>query len=362
MSLRMGRVAKVLTGLILFAGLLFWGGQWLHFRMTHVYVVDARVSTDMISVASRLPGWVSKLPVMEGDKVEEGQLLAEIDSADARLNLEILDASQLALEAERARIEAELDLIVATDESRVDMARKKLAGAIALVDQQRLALAKATEDLTRLQGMTENAMVSAQQLADLRYLKERARVSLRRGEADLASAEAALADAEAQKLKQKVLARQLDAVDAQLLELAAQYRRRQLGVKDRQIRSPINGVIARAFIDAGEYVQSGQNLLMVHAVDDVWIEANVKETELARVEPGQPASIHVDAFPDTEFSGRVERIGSAATSEFALLPSPNPSGNFTKTTQRIPLRISIDEADKRLRPGMMVEVSIDVDD
>lgn len=358
MTIRMGSGIKVLAGLILVGGLLFWGAQWLHFRMTHVHVIDARVATDMVSVASRLPGWIAQLSVMEGDRVEQGQMLVEVDSADARLNLDILEASRQALRGERAQLEAELDLMIALDENRVDMAQKALASAAVLVDQQNLALDKTSEDLTRLQGMTENAMVSAQQLADLRYLKDSAQVELRRAESELASAEAALAEAEARKLNQKVLARRLDAVDARLQELAAKYRRSQLAVKDHQIRSPIDGVVARTFIDSGEYVQSGQNLLMVHDIDAVWVEANVKETALAKVEPGQPVSIVADAYPETVFTGRVERIGSAATSEFALLPSPNPSGNFTKTTQRIPLRISFDEPDKRLRPGMMVEVSI----
>jgi membrane fusion protein (multidrug efflux system) len=362
-----GLAIKVILVLILVAGLVFWVGQWLHYRLTHVHVVDARVTTDMVSVASRLPGWVSQLQVMEGDQVEKGQVLAEVNSTAARLELDVLEAGRQALKGERAQIEAELNLMVAVDDNRVIMAQKELDTATVLVEQQALSLTKANEDLTRLQGMT-NAMVSAQQLANLRYLTDNARVALRLGEAERASAQAVLADAEAQKLKQKVLARQLDAVDARLQELSAKYRRRQLDVEDRHIRSPITGVVARTFIDAGEYVQPGQNLLMVHAVEDIWIEANVKETALAKVVQGQHVSIAVDAYPGTGFSGRVERIGSAATSEFALLPSPNPSGNFTKTTQRIPLRIALenppgsDSADHRLRPGMMVEVSIDVVD
>ena len=92
----------------------------------------------------------------------------------------------------------------------------------------------------------------------------------------------------------------------------------------------------------------------------MWIDADIKETKLTSLKPGQPVEISVDAFPYRHFSGRIERIGAAATSEFALLPSPNPSGNFTKITQRVPVRIAVHQPDDDpLRPGMMVEVDID---
>jgi membrane fusion protein (multidrug efflux system) len=94
----------------------------------------------------------------------------------------------------------------------------------------------------------------------------------------------------------------------------------------------------------------------------VWVDANVKETDFARVKLGAPAAVTVDAYPSVAFQGEVARLGEAATSQFALLPSPNPSGNFTKITQRLPIRIAIEQRDGLLRPGMMVEVSVDVVD
>jgi membrane fusion protein (multidrug efflux system) len=136
----------------------------------------------------------------------------------------------------------------------------------------------------------------------------------------------------------------------------------KLDVNDQRIRSPVTGVIARKFAEPGEYIQSGQNLMLVYSPDQLWIEANIKETAFASVKVGQRVRITVDALSGEAFNGRVERIGTAATSEFALLPSPNPSGNFTKTTQRVPVRILFDEADERLRPGLMVEVGIHVND
>ena len=112
------------------------------------------------------------------------------------------------------------------------------------------------------------------------------------------------------------------------------------------------------------YLPSGihgfQGLLLVHDPKKIWIDANVKETDIRKVEVGQNVDVTVDAFPDKKFGGRVIAIGNAATSEFALLPTPNPSGNFTKITQRLRVRVAIDQEEKLLRPGMMVEIFIDV--
>ncbi len=112
------------------------------------------------------------------------------------------------------------------------------------------------------------------------------------------------------------------------------------------------------FVDVGEYVTPGQRLVLVHDPKRVWVEANIKETNIRSLSVGQSVDIKVDAYPGEEFKGTVQIVGSAATSQFALLPSPNPSGNFTKITQRLPIRIAIDNPEEKLRPGMMVEVKI----
>ena len=130
-------------------------------------------------------------------------------------------------------------------------------------------------------------------------------------------------------------------------------------LSDLDILSGINGIIDNTFVEEGEYVRPGTRLLMLHDPDNVWVAANVKETEISRFGVGSTAAITVDAYPDLKLSGRVTWIGPAATSQFALLPNPNPSGNFTKVTQRVPVRIDIEGARELLRPGMMVEVAID---
>lgn len=357
-----GLITRALIVVLLILALVFWGGRWLHYRLTHVHVVDARIQTDMIAVAARLPGRITALPAREGQSVGRGDLLVELDASPAQQDLRVIEAQERTLASERARKEAELDLARAVENSRVVIARRALESAAAEVQGLALALEKARADLRRVEGMARNDLVSAQQLADARYPVDAATAALRRGEAEQASAKAALGEAEAQTLNQQVLARDLDALTSRLAEIRTRQQRLQLDIVDHRITSPLNGVIARTFAEPGEYIRSGQNLMLVYSPDELWIEANIKETAFARVRAGQAVRITVDALSGEPFTGRVERIGAAATSEFALLPSPNPSGNFTKTTQRVPVHILFDEADERLRPGLMVEVGIRVDD
>ena len=118
-------------------------------------------------------------------------------------------------------------------------------------------------------------------------------------------------------------------------------------------------MIDETFVNPGEYVYPGQRIIMLHDPKDIWIKANVKETEIRHLQLDSRVLILVDTWPDETFHGRVARIGQSATSQFALLPSPNPSGNFTKITQRLEVKISIDDPRGLLKPGMMVELQID---
>ena len=152
--------------------------------------------------------------------------------------------------------------------------------------------------------------------------------------------------------------RELARLDSERLGLRLQRDRAAEELADHVLRSPIAGVIDEVFIDVGEYVAQGQRVLMAHDPDVVWVKTNVKETDLRHIAVGKTAEVAVDAFPDTTYTATVARIGHAATSEFALLPNPNPSGNFTKITQRVEVKLTFDEPDPRLRPGLMVEVKI----
>lgn len=186
-----------------------------------------------------------------------------------------------------------------------------------------------------------------------------ARLDAARAERERLAAERILID---ERARLDVLDRGIDALGHREAELRSRIEQQRLDVADRTIRSPIDGVVDRVFARAGEYVRPGQRLAIVHDPKRVWVEANVKETQIRKLAAGQPVEVRVDAYPGKALRGRVRSIGSATTGSFALLPSPNPSGNFTKITQRIPVRIDVERSGKRLAPGMMVEVRIDVRD
>ena len=134
----------------------------------------------------------------------------------------------------------------------------------------------------------------------------------------------------------------------------------RLRLEKTVITSPVNGVVSQAIADGGEHVRAGQPIAIVNDPQDVWVSANIEETRIRQVQLGQPVDISVDAFPDHSFMGEVHHIGAATRSEFAIIPAGSASAHFIKVTQRIPVRIAVDNSDNLLKPGMMVEVGIKV--
>ena len=156
-------------------------------------------------------------------------------------------------------------------------------------------------------------------------------------------------------LERAVLEAQRDAV-------LARIRRQELDIAAHSVESPLAGVVSKVFVEAGERVAPGQRIALVHDPRAVYVQANIRETEITELAIGQSVRIEVDAYPGRSFEGTVSAIGLAATSTFALLPSAKPGGSFTKVTQRFPVRIALDPDGASLRPGMMVEVFIDISD
>ncbi len=340
--------------------LLAWAGNWAVNQWRKISETDARITTDQIAVSSRVSGWVTNLPVIEGDRIKVGDLLVAIDARDAKLKLDELDARLLGIGSERAQISAEIAMVDAQTRSRQEAAASRVRAAQAAVEASREQRDLARTDFERLESLSGTRVVSQQRVdqahSELSRSNERYQVAL----ANLAAAEADAREAEADRQQIQVNERLLDNLRFQEAQVASERERQILDIFDRTMRSPLDGVVSRTFVDKGEFVSPGQRLMLIHNPENIWVEANIKETELRHLEPGMPVKLHVDAFPDREFTGTIERIGEAATSEFALLPNPNPSGNFTKVTQRLPIRISVAQEQAMLRPGMMVVVEIDI--
>jgi len=334
---------------------------WMVNRWTSIYVDDSRIAANLVTVSSEVSGRVIQLPVIAGDPVKKGQLLAAVDPQDTALEIRSLNAQRAGLEAQRQQLRAEQAMVRTQTDSRITAGLAQIASAEAAHGATRATLERARSTLARVSRLADSQAMSQQELEDARANLGVALQQERLAVADIDRARANLAVIRSEQAQLTVLERRIEMVDAQQAALEAQLQQKQAELGRREIRAEFDGVVDAVFTDAGEYVAPGSRLLMYHDPNAVWIDANVKETDFARLRLGARARVRVDAYPGTTFEARVERASAATTSLFALLPSPNPSGNFTKITQRVPIRLSIEQQEEKLRPGMMVELRIDVD-
>ena len=221
-----------------------------------------------------------------------------------------------------------------------------------------MQLQQAAEDYKRAQDLAAQKWLSPQALERARTTYQQLQENHRKALADAQAARGTLSAASGSRRQVQVLARQQLVLARQADELRAEIRRRDVDIADRTLTAPRDGRVVMTFVRKGEHVSAGQRILMFHNPDEIWVEATVRETDLARLKPGMKADVRVDAYPGQVFEAEVLRIGQAATSKFALLPDPNPSGNFTKITQRLPVRFRLTDRNHALRPGMMVEVYV----
>lgn len=345
-------------GLILMGLLLLLGGKWLYQQLTHITVTDAHIGADTIAISSRVPGRVTAVDVKLGDHVTKGHLLAQIDDRDNRLLVQELDARLQGIAAHRAEIETRIKLTDQQSQSRITIQQAVIRSAEAA-----LAGAVAQQDLAHIENVRMKklidggAMIRSQQ-DKTRTLQETTHQQVLMAQATLDNARAALEQAKAAREEISVLQHQLSELEPEVQQLTVQRQRIQLDLADRSIVMPFDGVIDQVAISEGEYVTPGQRMLLVHDPETIWVDANVKETDIRFFNVGRAVQVTIDALEGQVFEGVVSQLGQTTTSEFALLPNPNPSGNFTKITQRVPVRIAVKQQNDQLKPGMMVELEI----
>jgi membrane fusion protein, multidrug efflux system len=340
--------------------LIAWGAHWVYERFHHVYLDDARVDGEVITISSRVSGWITQLPVIEGDVVKKGQLLAKVDDRDMVLQREVLVARLKAMENQGGVVQAQSGQVDQETLGKFESESNRLKAAEAEVASQTVQLKQARDDFQRAKELADAKWLSPQAMERARSTFHQSEENLRKAQSDYAAARGTLSAAGGSRRQVQVLQQQRSVLGHQVDEIRAEIRRREVDIADRTIESPADGRVVMTFVRQGEHVSPGQRILMFHDPQDIWVEANVKETDVRLLKPGMKAEVRVDAYPDRVFEGEIFRIGQTATSKFALLPDPNPSGNFTKITQRLPVRILLTEKDPALRPGMMVEVTIAV--
>jgi membrane fusion protein (multidrug efflux system) len=335
------RTLLIGTALLLAAGAAGWFGYdwWTVGRFT-VSTDDAYVGAYNTTLATKVSGYIANVAVTDNAHVHAGDVIATLDDGDYRL----------AVESARNK--------VATQQATIARIGHQIEAQQAAVEQAKAQLVSTQAGVTRMQlELDRQNKLAAQDFASRQTL-EQAQANRDQSTAAMQGAQAALDSATANV---DVLKGQQQEATSTLDELKTALAKAERDLSFTVIRAPIDGVIGNRAVQTGDYLQSGQRLASLVPLNGVYVDANFKETQLARLRPGQLVSIAVDALPQDAIQGTVESLSPASGSVFSLLPPDNATGNFTKIVQRLPVRISVPAAvaDKgQLRPGMSVVVSV----
>jgi membrane fusion protein (multidrug efflux system) len=363
---------------------------------------DAQIEAHVITIAPHVPGYVQDLKIDDNWKVKTGQVLFTIDPRDYQVRLEqTSNAYRTVLAQERATrvgIDVAQDIAAASStgaaaslnaqEADLDKDREawrraagpELDAAQAVARAKQAVAERAARDLERYRPLVKTGEISQLQfdafsasakVAESEASQALAQVeSARRAEAIARSqiavsgagidrAKASLTDAHAKKLETTMRIADWNAAQATVGRVKAQMDEARLNLSYTEVTSPMNGVVTHRSVEVGQYVQAGQAMLQIIPLDDVWVIANFKETQLAHVHPGQRARIHIDTF-GMGVDGWVDSIAGSTGARQALLPPENATGNYVKVVERIPVKLRIRDSrlNGELRPGMNVEVTI----
>lgn len=360
-----------------------WGLDWWTRGRFIVSTDNAYVRADITLVSSRIEGQVLQVHVGDNQPVAAGAPLVDIDPADSEATMAKAEADLARARADVARALADAARARADAESRgaqVLGAREQVALQQRLVEQARAGVqsaeagrAVAAADAGRFSELAKRGYLSPARLDQVEAQDIAARAGVNQAQAALGAAreQVGVLAAGARKAEADLAAAQASATaaaatagSAQAQVAAAEALARSAGIVRARaaIVAPVSGVIANRTVRQGQLVRPGTQLLAIVPLDRAYVVANFKETQIARLRPGQPVVLKLDAAPDADLTGRIESIAPASGSSFSLLPTDTATGNFTKITQRIPVRIAISEESRAaglLRPGLSVVVEAD---
>jgi membrane fusion protein, multidrug efflux system len=340
--LRLGKKHLIfLLGALLIVAAAGYGRHWWTTGRFFETTDDAYVGGDVTALSPHVSGFVAKILVSDNEHVTAGQLLIQLDDRDYRARLAHAEAVIRRQQATLANLHAQYTL----QQSMVGEARANLTAA-----QARATFTRA--DATRYHRLAETSVGSVQD-------DQKAAAADQQAAATVAANDAALAAA---KAKLAVLDTQLAEADADLAQAEADLSTARLDLGYTEIRAPIDGYVGDRAAQIGAYVTAGNTLLSIVPAHGLWVDANFKEDQLARMHAGQRVSIIADVMSDRIFHGRIVSLAPATGAVFAVIPPENATGNFTKIVQRVPVRVAIDDGDDvlgLLRPGLSVTASID---
>ena len=369
----------------------------------HESTDDAQIEGRITQISTRVGGPILELNVTDNQFVDKGTVLARIEPheyqvAVDRASAELADAEANALAAgagvpitsantssEPQTASGGVDEAVAgiaVASGQVEAARAQLLAAEARVRERQATADRAAKDVERLKPLVQKEEVAQQQFDAAVAAADAARASVDAAQSEVAAAKPAVVVAEQRAVQAKVAAARAEAAlasaktapeqvqatkaraaaaEARVKQARAVLAQAQLNLDRTVIKAPSSGIVGKRSIELGQQVQAGQPLFALVSRDEVWVIANFKETQLAKMRAGQSADVDVDALGGQSFRGKVDSIGAATGAKFSLLPPENATGNYVKVVQRVPVKIVLDEGqdpEHHLRPGLSVAPTV----
>lgn len=333
-------------------------GVWWWNSLGYVSTDDARIKAEIVAIHAEIPGRIEVVNKEEGAAVVRGEVMARQDSKEIQGQILQAKADLDGALSRALQTQREVDLLREKQKGELFREEAALRGYRHNLEDALAHEEKAREDMRRNRDLFEKKLVAAQNL-------EHAGIELRQAQARVSALREKIKEAEAALDLVRVQAREVGIKEADLQGREADVRqaearlaelKRKLGLM--VIRSPVNGMVARKNAHQGEFVQSGQPIFMVVNSDRYWVEANVEETKIRFIKPGTRTIIRVDSYPGRDFLGSVVEVGEATVSEFSLFSPSKLTGVFIKSTQRLPVKIAVENKDKLLKVGMLAVVWI----
>ena len=318
--------------------------QWFFRGRFYESTDNAYVQGEITRVSSQLSARIVEVLVGDNEHVQQGQLLVRLEGDDFHLAVDRANAALAMREAERTQAQSKL-----TQQASL------IAAGEAKVASSQASLGRSQIDLSRAQTLRKPGYVSEERVTTLSADNHIARSQVTMAQADL----------QGQRQQVNALNAEIKRLDALIANARTDLAQAELNLTRSEIHAPISGLVGQRAARNGQYVQAGAYLLSIVPDQDIWIQANFKETQIGHMQPGQKAELTFDAYSDTPIEARVDSLFAASGAQFSLLPPDNATGNFTKVVQRMPVKLTF-AADNplkgKIRPGMSVTVKVNIKD
>ena len=346
---------NIIIAVLILSALSYGIFKYVH-SLSHETTDDAQIEKNMNPIIPRVMGYITKVNIKDNDYVKKGDTLFTIDNNDYIVKLEDAKAALIAAQGNFEVSKADVGSALAS----VSVSDANVQSAGGNIETAKIRLGRATNDFERYENLYKNHSITKQQYEQALAAKQEAESQLRilQQQQKASSFQKSVIIA-----KSNVSNKQTEVASANIKRAEAMLAAAKLNLSYTVVTAAIDGQVSKISIQPGQLVQPGQALFYIINNQEAWVIANFKETQLDKMKMGQKVTVKVDAYPDTDFEGELTSFSPATGSKFSLLPPDNATGNFVKTIQRLPVKISLNTSNdpekiKLLRPGMNVNVDV----